>query len=91
MSCGWGSGFEESAIDILNKRYANGENDQKEYEKRKVIMDQTKRNFSIEVEEKMIVDEVPEAERKDLAQKVADNILSKLHDGKSNDSVSQPC
>lgn len=33
--CGWGNDFEESAIDILKKRYARGEITQEEYEERK--------------------------------------------------------
>jgi len=35
--CGWGTGnnLGESAIDVLNKRFARGEIDQKEYENKK--------------------------------------------------------
>jgi len=40
--------------------------------------------------ETMLVDEVPEAERRDLAQQVADKILAKLKDGSPYDSESQP-
>jgi uncharacterized membrane protein len=39
--CGWGSyGFGESAMDVLNKRYAKGEIDQEEYEERKRTLTQ---------------------------------------------------
>ena len=39
--CGWraGPGFGESAMDVLNKRYANGEIDQREYEEKKRELD----------------------------------------------------
>ena len=40
--------------------------------------------------ETMLVDEVPEAERRDLAQQVADKILANLQDGSPYDSESQP-
>ena len=40
--------------------------------------------------DRMLVDEVPEAERKDLAREVADKILAKLEDGTAYDSESQP-
>ncbi|MHC4647406.1 MAG: hypothetical protein ACYTBJ_18090 [Planctomycetota bacterium] len=36
------------------------------------------------------IDEVPEAERKDLARQVADKILASLKDGTRYDSESQP-
>jgi uncharacterized metal-binding protein len=38
----------------------------------------------------MLVDEVPEAERKDLARQVAEKILASLRNGTPCDSVSQP-
>ena len=38
--CGWGTGFGESAMDILNKRYASGEIDQNEYEEKKKELEQ---------------------------------------------------
>ena len=38
----------------------------------------------------MLVDEIPEAERKDLARQVADKILASLKDGTPYDSESQP-
>ncbi len=38
----------------------------------------------------MLVDEIPESERKELARQVADKILSKLKDGTPYDSESQP-
>ncbi len=37
----------------------------------------------------MLVDEIPEAERKDLARQVADEILASLKDGTPYDSESQ--
>jgi len=40
--------------------------------------------------ETMLVDEVPEVERKDLARQVADKILANLKDGTPYDSESQP-
>jgi len=40
--------------------------------------------------DKMLVDEIPEAERKDLARQVADKILAILKDGTPYDSESQP-
>ena len=38
----------------------------------------------------MLVDEIPEAERKDLARQVADKVLANLKDGTPYDSESQP-
>jgi uncharacterized metal-binding protein len=38
----------------------------------------------------MLVDEIPEAERKDLARQVADKVLSNLKDGTACGSESQP-
>lgn len=38
----------------------------------------------------MLVDEIPEAERKDLARQVAAKILATLEDGTSNDLDPQP-
>jgi len=39
----------------------------------------------------MLVDDIPEAERKDLARQVADKILASLKDGNLCDSESQLC
>ena len=41
--------------------------------------------------ETMLVDEVPEAERKDLARQVADKILASLRNGTPRDSELQSC
>ena len=36
MMCGWnGKSFEDSPLDILNKRFARGDIDQSEYEEKK--------------------------------------------------------
>lgn len=45
MMCGSGeyNSLGESAIDILNKRYAKGDIDQREYEEKKKKLTQTKR------------------------------------------------
>jgi uncharacterized metal-binding protein len=39
--------------------------------------------------EKMLVSEVPEAERRDLARQVADEVLTRLRNGTARDSESQ--
>jgi hypothetical protein len=38
----------------------------------------------------MLVEEVPQAEREDLARQVADKVLASLKDGTTNELVSQP-